>query len=178
MTSLAQIFSHTDTASWTELPARIESLKASTADAQEGLAVLRLNVAHEARDLHALYRQALETSIRILEQTIHGSVARHTKAKADYLATVAEGMARKLQVQQSSLLAQTRSSALQDALKEKMEHLERENLALKRKLRDAEEKMEDYRSAKVIGGIAGDYAEVLREIAKVQRDIDRLKQRS
>ena len=44
--------------------------------------------------LHELYKQIFATSIRLLEQTIHGSVSRASKAKAEYLAAVAEGIKR------------------------------------------------------------------------------------
>jgi hypothetical protein len=47
--------------------------------------------------IHAVYRELFEVSVRIIEQTLHGSVARGGKARAEHLASVARGMELKLQ---------------------------------------------------------------------------------
>jgi len=39
--------------------------------------------------IHAVYRELFEVSVRIIEQTLHGSVARGGKARAEHLASVA-----------------------------------------------------------------------------------------
>lgn len=116
----------------------------------------------------------METSIRILEQTIHGSVARGTKAKAEYLATVAEGMSKKLHLQHGQLVLQVYSSDVQEALKAKSDTLESQKRAVKRQVREAEEKLEEYRKAAGMKGMALEYAEVLRETERVESEIERL----
>lgn len=118
----------------------------------------------------------METAIRILEQTIHGKVARATKGKAEYLSTVAEGMSRKLQLQQNQLLSQTNSPEMEEALRIKAEDLEREAVALKRKVREKREVLEEYR-AEGGGGVesmAREYARILGEVERVRGDIEKL----
>lgn len=47
--------------------------------------------------IHSVYRELFEVSVKIIEQTLHGSVARGGKARAEHLASVAKGMELKLQ---------------------------------------------------------------------------------
>ncbi|KJY00155.1 hypothetical protein TI39_contig340g00020 [Zymoseptoria brevis] len=155
----------------------ISSLKKSKdtiSDSSNALSRLRGEMTQEALTAQSLYRQALEISIRILEQTVHGSLSRGTKAKADYLATVAEGMTRKLQVQQVQLTAQTASPELQAALERKMDGLEKEGLALRRKGREAQELLARYRRTEGMEEVAREFAELVREREKVRKDIERL----
>lgn len=177
ITQLARILSTDDTSDWRDLPSRVERLKENTAKSEAAIADVRMQMVHEAMNAHALYRQAIETCVRILEQVIHGSVSRGTKAKADYLATVAEGMAKKLKIQQNQLLAQTKSPELQEALRAKAEELDREDMALKRKTRELEERLEEYRASAAIEGMAREYAQIVRETEKVQADLERLERR-
>lgn len=156
------------------MPTRIRDRQTSIAKADAEIATTRLKLVHEASDLHHLYRKVMETSIRLLEQTIHGSVARSTKAKADYLATVAEGMSRKLQLQHSQLMNQVGSSELQDVLRSKSDDLGGESMTLRRRTRELEEYLEEYRKAQAVEGLAEEYAAILRETDQVQADVERL----
>ncbi|CAK1354130.1 hypothetical protein CB0940_01966 [Cercospora beticola] len=160
-----------------DLAARIQKQKADTAEAEDSIAAIRLDLAHEVANVHDLYRKAIGTCIRTLEQTIHGSVSRGTKAKAEYLTTVAEGMSKKLQLQHNQLLSQTRSPDLEEALKTRSEDLDHEAVMLKRKIRDAEDKLAEYHQAKAIRGIAAEYSDIIRETAKIKADIARLEGR-
>ncbi|KAK5705253.1 hypothetical protein LTR97_002371 [Elasticomyces elasticus] len=159
------------------IPANVQQLKNNATKYRTQLAHSRLGLASDVQQLHNLYRQTMEASIRILEQTIHGSVARGTKAKADYLATVAEGMSKKLSVQHGQLLQQVYSSEMQDALKARASAMQDESVALRRKIRDAEEKLGQYRSGKGLQSMAKEYAEIVKESEKVREDIARLEQR-
>ena len=134
----------------------------------------RLSLALEATKLHELYRTVIETSIRLLEQTIHGSVARGVKAKADYLALVAEGMSKKLSLQHGQLMSQLYSPDLQEALVRRLGELQAEHGATKRRVWEAEGKMEEYRRAGGMESVAREYAEILKETDKVKADIARL----
>ncbi|KAF2263171.1 hypothetical protein CC78DRAFT_286780 [Lojkania enalia] len=49
------------------------------------LATERVELANTAYTVLSMHRQMLESSIKILEQTMHGSLARATKAKAEHL---------------------------------------------------------------------------------------------
>lgn len=83
-------------------------------------------------------------------------------------------MSAKTQVQLNSLLAQTQSEEVRGVLQDKMEELEREGTGLRRKSREREEVLEQYRGQNGIDGVAREYAEVLEEIKRVKEDIQRL----
>ena len=156
------------------LPASANNLKESIATSRSNVAASRLSLAQEATTLHDLYRQAIHSSIRILEQTIHGSVARGTKAKADYLALVAEGMNKKLSVQHGQFMSQFYSSDVQKALHAKRDGLENESKVTKRRIREAGEKLAEYKKAGGMEKMAEDYAEILKESERVRAEIGRL----
>lgn len=66
-------------------------------DAQAAaLSARRLQVANLSSEVLAAHRELLETAVRVLEQTVHGSVARGVRARAEHLAVVARGMEMKL----------------------------------------------------------------------------------
>jgi hypothetical protein len=68
------------------LPVKADTLRNSaTQDLPSELAAGRVDLANTAYQLLTTHRIILETSIRILEQTMHGSLARATKTKAEYL---------------------------------------------------------------------------------------------
>ena len=176
ITALARIKSPQQALDWRDMPSRIRDLQSSIAKADADIAASRLEVVHEASDLHALYRKVMETSIRLLEQTLHGSVARSTKAKADYLATVAEGMSRKLQLQHSQLMTQVESSELQDVFRSKSNELDGESLNLRRRTRELEDRLDEYRQAQAVEGLADEYAAILKETDQVDAEVERLLQ--
>ncbi|KAF2624168.1 hypothetical protein BU25DRAFT_413735 [Macroventuria anomochaeta] len=60
-------------------------VNAATVELPRELATARTELSNSLTSLLALHKQTLETSIRILEQTQHGSLARHTKARAELL---------------------------------------------------------------------------------------------
>ncbi|EMC95218.1 hypothetical protein BAUCODRAFT_25309 [Baudoinia panamericana UAMH 10762] len=161
----------------TELPKAIQRLQVRTQAARSQLARTRFALANQIQLLHEIYRQIVSTSIQTLEQTIHGSVARSSKAKADYLATVAEGMSKKLRVQHAQLLQQVYSPKVQEALKVRKAVMVAEMATVRRQLREAEEKIAKYRQAKGLEGIASEYAEVLKETRRVKEEIERLEKR-
>ncbi|KAK5175221.1 uncharacterized protein LTR77_000358 [Saxophila tyrrhenica] len=156
------------------LPQAITDLRTSTSDARSKAASTRLALAQEVSALHSTYRRIMEASIRILEQTIHGAVARGTKAKAECLALVAEGMSKKLELQHGQLVSPIYSEEVQEALKGRAASLEKETKAVKGKVREAEERLEEYRKARGMEGMAKEYAEILGETERVRAEIERL----
>jgi hypothetical protein len=158
-----------------DIASRMAELKASITNSRTKTADARLALTQEATKQHAVYRQIIQTSIRILEQTIHGSVARGTKAKADYLATVAEGMSKKLGVQHGQLMSQLYSPDIQVVLQSKRDELVAQNTATKRKVREAEQKLEEYRTSGGMEDLAKEYAEILKGRDKVKAEVGRLK---
>ncbi|KAK6428426.1 hypothetical protein LTR95_015431 [Oleoguttula sp. CCFEE 5521] len=154
--------------------AHIESLKSSLATSNSQIAQSRQILAYQASDLHTLNDQILTTSIRLLEQTTHGAVPRATKAQAEYLALVAEGMSRKLTVQHAQILAPVYDSKTQVTLKAKVESLVSEERRLRRQSEEMEEKLGAYRKGK-LEGVARELGEIGRESERVREEIKRLK---
>ena len=158
----------------TDLQTSVTKLKSDVARRQAQLTESRLLLAQEASKLHGLFRELIEGSIRMLEQTIHGAVARGARTKAEHLATVAEGMDKKVRVQHGQLVSQLFTSAFKDALEARSGQLKSEMHALKRKARLAEGKLEEYERASGMENLVKDYGDVLKEIEKTEADIARL----
>lgn len=78
------------------LRATAVSLRQDNALKASSVACKRIALADLASAVLATHRQLLETGIRILEQTMHGAVARGVRARAEHLAVVAKGMELKL----------------------------------------------------------------------------------
>ncbi|KAI7325205.1 hypothetical protein KC326_g826 [Hortaea werneckii] len=173
-TALASLLSPENAPHVEDLADTIHKLQETLATSTLRLSELRISLAQEIPTLHELYREIIETSIRILEQTIHGSVARGTKAKADYLAVVAEGMSKKLALQHGQLIQQVYTPEIQAILRNKQDDLDAESLSLKRKVREMDEKLAEYRQERGMKQMVGEYAELLRETERVEREIDRL----
>lgn len=174
MDSIATLLNPDDPPSSQDLVPTISELKDSRRDSEDRLATSSLRLATEAAAVHTLNRQAIQQSIAILEQTLHGSVAMGSKAKAEYLATVAEGMSKKTSLQQHQLNSQLYSPEMQEVLKAKAEELEGKSRAVKRKIREAEERLEGYRNAKGMEGLAREYADVVAESERIKGEIERL----
>ncbi|KAJ4991049.1 hypothetical protein SVAN01_03399 [Stagonosporopsis vannaccii] len=60
-------------------------LNSATLELPHALATARTDLTNSLTTLLALHKDTLETAIRILEQTQHGALARHTKARAELL---------------------------------------------------------------------------------------------
>lgn len=173
-TVLATMLSPEEPTSTEHLAASINQLKNSISASQSTLTTDRLTLAHEVSKLHDLHGEVLERSIRILEQVIHGSVARGAKARADYLALVSEGMSKKVSLQHGQLQAQLYSPAFEEALEHRRSELQDKIRTVTRRVREAEETMEKYRKVNGMDSLAQEHGRVLREIDKVQADIVRL----
>lgn len=174
MAAIAKILDPDNPPKSQDLIPTILELKASLSTSESHLHNSRLQLATEATKAHALTRQAIQQSIAILEQTLHGSMARASKTKAEYLAVVAEGMSKKLALQSHQLNGQLYSAEVQAALKAKAEEVAAEARTVRRKVREAEERLEGYRAVGGIEGVAKEYAEVVAERERVQGEIERL----
>ncbi|KAI6900525.1 hypothetical protein KC318_g601 [Hortaea werneckii] len=173
-TALASLLSPDNAPHVEDLADTIRKVQETLATSTSQLSELRISLAQEIPTLHELYREIIQTSIRVLEQTIHGSVARGTKAKADYLAVVAEGMSKKLALQHGQLIQQIYTPEIQGILRDKQDDLDAESLSLKRKVREMDEKLAEYRQERGVKQMVGEYAELLRETERVEREVDRL----
>jgi diphthamide biosynthesis protein 3 len=73
-------------------PARITALIDSIATHTAAISSTRARITDIADHIHSTHRDILEMSVRILEQTLHGSVARGLKARAEHLSSVAKAL--------------------------------------------------------------------------------------
>jgi diphthamide biosynthesis protein 3 len=62
------------------------------------ISATRIRIIDLSEQIHATHREILESAVRILEQTMHGSVARGIKARAEHLGAVAKGLDLKIQL--------------------------------------------------------------------------------
>lgn len=129
-------------------------------DPQETIRQLKATINHSARSvveldvqstaiaqrIHKTSQQVVEHMIRTLEQTLHGSVSRGAKAKADYLAIVTEGMSRKLDLQYTQLLNQMDSASFRNILAARNQDMSKQNRSLVRQLRERHDLLDDLRS--------------------------------
>ena len=142
------------------------------------MAESRLSLAQQTATLHELYRQVIQTCVRTLEQTIHGSAARGTKAEADYLAGVAEGMSKKLAVHHGQLMQQVYSAEMSDFLRKKADEMDAESRVLRRKTREVEEKLVEYRQARGMEQMVREYAEIMKETERVSNEVEKLEKKA
>ncbi|KAM0719687.1 hypothetical protein Q7P37_003818 [Cladosporium fusiforme] len=173
-TLLAQTISPDSKPDHSQILLTLTELNKSVTLYRSNIAATHLNITDESNQVHELYRQILASSIRLLEQTIHGSVSRASKAKAEYLAIVAEGMAKKLGMQYQQLMSQMYSGDIQEELRERSAEMSRDERNIRRKLENADDKLGQYRSGRGMEGIANEYAEILGETARVRGDIAKL----
>jgi diphthamide biosynthesis protein 3 len=74
------------------LTARVAALMNSIITQSTAISAIRNRIVDLVDQIQAVHREILEVAIRTLEQTMHGSVARGIKARAEHLAAVAKGL--------------------------------------------------------------------------------------
>ncbi|GAB7337050.1 hypothetical protein MBLNU457_g2459t1 [Dothideomycetes sp. NU457] len=158
-----------------DLEDSVASLLEKTSTLETRLHEARISLANETASLLTLHQKAYTIIIRILEQTIHGSVARGTRAHAEYLAQMTQALEQKLRVIEMQTLQQIYTPEVNAALRTKEQELEKEQTALRRQIRELESNLQDYERVKGMKELANTYAEVQRETIRVQADIDRLR---
>jgi hypothetical protein len=84
------------------------------------IALTRARVTELSDHIHSAYRELFEASVRVIEQTLHGSVARGVKAKAEHLAAVSKGMELKLQYVHIFVIAFDRAKSFLDFLRKQI----------------------------------------------------------
>ncbi|KAK8217235.1 hypothetical protein M8818_001488 [Zalaria obscura] len=159
------------------LPETLANLNNSVTNAHATLSRSRIALANESTALLATYRTLLETTIRHLEQTLHGSVARGTRTQAEHLAAVAEAMGKKLRLLEMQVVRETYSPEVTEALRVREEALKREASGCRRRIRDMEERLEGYGSVRGMGQIVDAWVDVRREIERVGEEVARLEGR-
>ena len=153
----------------------VAHLQKCIADRSNQLHDSRIALANEAAALLTLHQKLYESIIRLLEQTVHGSVARGLRAHADYLASVAEGLDKKLRIMEGQILQQIYTPDVAEALKVREQELKGQNAERRRRLRKQEATLQGYESGRGMKQLAETYSELLDETRKVKADLDRFK---
>jgi hypothetical protein len=138
--------------------------------------------------LLGLYHLATTLVILILEQSVHGSVARHVKAHSELLALSAQSL--DLQVKEKALRGEKMvyTEQVNSALREYVRNLRDGRERLREKKKEAERVLWGYgvgrteeeggpEKEKVMKEIARVYGALVKELSEVGRDVERLKGR-
>ncbi len=83
-------------------------------------------------------------------------------------------MNKKVGLQHAQLMHQFYSPDVQEALRTQADTTRMESTTLRAKVREVERKLEEYRAAKGMQGIAKEYAEILKVSEEVKEEIARL----
>lgn len=83
-------------------------------------------------------------------------------------------MSKKLALQHGQLMQQIYTPEIQETLRNKQDDLDAESLSLRRKVREMDERLAAYRQERGMKQMVGEYAELLRETERVEREIERL----
>lgn len=160
-----------------QLPIQASALQESITNQTTSIALTRARVTELGDQIHAAYRDLFEISIRLIEQTLHGSIARGTRAKAEHLAVVAKGMEMKLQIlaQTDSILTDPSLQSELNAYKSRLEAMDQE---LSGRSATAEKALVEYeRAGKGMSEIAKRYAQMMKECDGVRDEIQKLESR-
>jgi len=156
-----------------QLAASAAKVLAQNAAAALRIAQLRARVSDLSNQIAAAHREILEASVRILEQTLHGSVSRGVRAKAEHLAVVAKGLDLKIRILDVSDPLRSNSD-LRDALEFYNEHLGDEKRRYEAKLKETQNEVEGYEKEKGMAEIGKRFAELLGKCNDVKAEVARL----
>lgn len=166
----------------TMLHSGAQSLRGSTVSQDNNLAAKTIQLADVATSTAVINRELLQLAVRILEQSIHGTVSRAMRAKSEHLATVSRGMELKLAIigheaNPTNPSAVAADEGLGKATQQYAVELRQLNANASGDFSAAEAKLKDYASAgKGMSDIARRYAELEVEITEVKDEIARLEQ--
>ncbi|CRG92263.1 putative protein AN1985 [Talaromyces islandicus] len=147
----------------------------------------RRQMAVTAAGVLAARAQVIERTVVLLERTKHGVLSRATKAQADHLATVAEGMNGKAQVMKLEALTTIYTPETTAALEDYRKHLRDTHKRLEEKQNIAVQTLEEYEKVgarlgnddQLVSGpmadIARRYGALVKEVDAVKTDLSRLR---
>jgi len=157
-----------------QLPTMASKLLTSNAAHASKIWQLRSRVTDLADQVHSTHREILEAAVRILEQTLHGSVARGVRAKAEHLAVVAKGLDLKIRILERSdpLVSDQELGEALEAYEERLQDLKRKQEV---RLRQLEEEIKAYESSGTgMIEIGSKYAELIGKCESVREEIRKL----
>jgi diphthamide biosynthesis protein 3 len=135
----------------------------------------RSRIADLAAQVQMAHADALETAIRVLEQTVHGSVARGVRARAEHLSAVAKGLDMKVRILAKSdpLLG---NEELVEAVRAYDAQLDITLTELDQRAKKVQSEVEGYESAgRGMEQIADRYAQLLKKKGELNAEVNRLK---
>ncbi|RDW81085.1 uncharacterized protein DSM5745_04642 [Aspergillus mulundensis] len=149
------------------------------------LPAARTRMAATAAEVLALRAAILERTVTLLERTRHGALARATKAKAEHLATVAHGVEGKLRVMRLDALAAIHTPEVNAALSRYYQHLRDTRARLEERRHTVLDELKAYEdvdssnikgpaSSRPVAQTARRFGSLMREIAEVESEIQRL----
>jgi acyl carrier protein phosphodiesterase len=100
---------------------------------------------------------------------MHGSVGRHTRARAEHLATVGQGLEKRLLVARKTVAGQVYDGRAEEQLVRKKEEVDARSAGLRRRLRDREQWLER------LEGVAG-LREAVEEMSRIKGEISRVRE--
>ncbi|TPX25734.1 hypothetical protein DIZ76_011191 [Coccidioides immitis] len=135
------------------------------------------------------HTRVMERMIQVLERTKHGSLARAGKARAEYLAAVAEGLDGKVRIMQQDILSSIYTPETLSALQSYRRYLHDTRVQLEEREKKALQELETYEVANnssraggdsrgtragALGDIPKRYGSLIREVEAVRMEIRRL----
>ncbi|KAF2664113.1 hypothetical protein BT63DRAFT_100981 [Microthyrium microscopicum] len=176
--TLAHIASPSSRLPVNQLPAHINALQTSIARDATSIDTLRARLADTLAQVASTHRDALELSVRILEQTMHGSVARGVRARAEHLGVVAKGVDLKVRILgKSDSFIQAggeEDPTLGAAMRGYGEELGGKIELLMGQVGEMEEEVKGYKRERGMTQIAERYAVVLKRKGDLEREVERI----
>jgi len=158
-----------------QLPLNVTVLLNLISTQASTIATTRARIADLMEALSNVNREALESGIRVLEQTVHGSVARAAKARAENAGVVAKGLELKIKI-----LAKTdpvlNDPQISSALESYAKHLASTENELLAKVSKLEKELNAYHEqGAAMTQIVNRYSQLMKKKAGLNSEIQRLK---
>ena len=154
------------------LPLHLTDLHTTLSNATTTLFTLRSTIPLSTSTLFSLHTQLLATIIRLLEQVMHGTVARNAKARSEHLQMVAASLEAKLQMLEKAAETQLYTPQLTQALTNYNADLEERKRALSRKKELLERNLKAYQTV----GTGQEMIQLARRYRELGDTAERLKE--
>ena len=174
------------------LPDYIAAQRASIAKQQQALSTTHLALTSVSAQYLQAYRALLTAIIESLERTLHGSLARHVRARAEQLSLVALGMAQKSSILRTEAMRDLYPPEAVEALRAYSVELGDVRGRIGERMRNLEDVLAEYEGndgeedtgeevdgkgrAVVMVEIARRYRRCLAELEVVKKEVERLEE--
>ncbi|KAJ5972371.1 uncharacterized protein N7479_002289 [Penicillium vulpinum] len=159
-----------------QLQARVRTLRHTQLSE---LPVARRKMAATAAEVVAVRARVLERTVVILERAKHGALARATKAKAEHLALVAQGVEGKLEVTKLEIAATLYTPETLAALARYRQHLRQTKERLQHRRKMTAQELRAYgdieMSDSVIDIADDEFAEIARRYGVLAKEVEEVK---